>query len=111
MAKRKRTTGKKKKSAASRRMKRKATSVGTFDYAEYVALRNVVMTVVGVMADRNEKLYPETSKETFIERFAEVCFSGIQNAIIDGPDPEGLRSAAIEHVRHILGGIIFTDDA
>jgi hypothetical protein len=103
----KRPAAKKKKSVASRRIKRKATSAAvTFDYAEYIALRNVV----GVMADRNEKLYPDTSKDMFIERFAEVCLNGIQMAAIDGPNPEGLRSAAIEHVKHILGGIIFTDD-
>ena len=106
----KRPAAKKKKSVASRRIKRKATPAVTFDYAEYIELRNVVMTLVGVMADRNEKLYPDTSKDMFIERFAEVCLNGIQMAAIDGPNPEGLRSAAIEHVKHILGGIIFTDD-
>jgi hypothetical protein len=107
----KRPAAKKKKSVASRRIKRKAAAAAvTFDYAEYIALRNVVMTLVGVMADRNEKLYPDTSKDMFIERFAEVCLNGIQMAAIDGPNPEGLRSAAIEHVKHILGGIIFTDD-
>jgi hypothetical protein len=78
------------------------------DPAEFLALRSIVMSLVGAMADQNEKS-TGISKETFMDGIAKLCRTGIEEAAISGPDPERFRSAAIEHVIHILGGITFDD--
>jgi hypothetical protein len=108
---RKKTTGRKKR-AVVRSRKNEEQESETFyeiDPAEIIALRAIVMTLVGAMVIDAEK--SGVSKDAFIGRFADACLTGIENAKITGlVYPEWFRRTAANHVADILGTVIFDPD-
>jgi hypothetical protein len=67
------------------------------------------MGLVAVMAAQNEKS-SGISAQRFINQLAVACADAISTADITGPDPEGMRSKALDYVNHILGGVRFPRD-
>jgi hypothetical protein len=84
----------------------------TIDPAEFIALRAIVMALVGAVAAQNEGLGGAPA-QTWINNVAIRCTDAIRTAKIkmSDLDAEGLRRKTLDHVNSILGGVRFPSDS
>ncbi len=82
------------------------------DLNEYQALVAIVVALVGLHADEWQRSKRGTAN-TYINLIAEIAQRGITGSSILGGtdvDNERMRSAVLEKINHILGGIRFPSD-
>ncbi len=76
------------------------------NHAEFLALRTIVMSLVGTMASLREGSGAGPAQD-WINDISVRCQEALLAADISGgSDPEGLRREAMKNVNHILGGVI-----
>jgi hypothetical protein len=89
--------------------RKKEVAQSPFDEAEMVALRTIVVGLVGFMASENERNSGQPA-QVWINNFAEICADAILNAEMKsstGASVEDHRSRVLKHMNTILGGVEF----